>query len=649
MGVRLSIRHLALGMVLACWFLFAPVAKGGWLPPVAVSPAGEHVGGAHVVLDSAGNATAVWDRWNGETTVVESVYRPAGGSWQDPEILTVLEEGADPGDIPPNGQSPRIAVDDDGDATVVWESYGGTNRLLVQSAFRPAGGAWQDPVTIGEVETMMAPEPWVAVDGDGNATAVWQKFAVIQSAFRPAGEEWQAPEPISAPEAEAYVPQAAANAGGDATAVWMEFDGSDYVVRSAFRPDGGSWEAPTLVSAPGEEGGNPHIALDANGDAMVVWRGEDEGQEVARAAYRPAGDDWQAPADVSDPGEAVHQLHNALYGNGEAMVVWAGSTNEVGDYAVVRAAHRSADGSWEAPVDVSDDGENAIPADVAFDVDGNAAVVWGRSDGTHQVIQAAYRPVGAQWEAPVDLSEADADAMDAVVVLGAPGVSSAAQGIATAMWTRAETVPCPGESPCRSYTVQAAGYDAFPEPSEGLDVPEAGVAGTPIEISVPPQNIWSPLLDFGDGTTAASTSATHVYTEPGEFTVSFTGTEVLGYMSTAERTISIDPAPGEDEEEQGEESEREQGSNPSSGSPPSVAALPHPDATPAGAADAPRPGCLAARAARKHALHRLGLSRARLESAHTPATAMRLRNRSRKDAAALRRASRRLTEQCGPA
>jgi hypothetical protein len=29
-----------------------------------------------VVLDAQGNATAVWNTWNGEDTVVESDYRP---------------------------------------------------------------------------------------------------------------------------------------------------------------------------------------------------------------------------------------------------------------------------------------------------------------------------------------------------------------------------------------------------------------------------------------------------------------------------------------------------------------------------------------------------------------------------------------------
>jgi len=71
------------GLVSAGCLLAAPAAQAGWLPPVDISEPGGHVGSPNVVLDSQGNATAVWDRWNGTDTVVESAYRPAGEGWQE--------------------------------------------------------------------------------------------------------------------------------------------------------------------------------------------------------------------------------------------------------------------------------------------------------------------------------------------------------------------------------------------------------------------------------------------------------------------------------------------------------------------------------------------------------------------------------------
>lgn len=585
-----------------------------------------------MVLDSAGNATAAWHRWNGENLMVESAFRPAGGGWGGPVVLSEEDEG-DGGLGASNGSSPQIAVDADGDVHVVWERYAGTNKLLIQATTRPAGGTWQDPVDIGEVKTMAAPEPWIAVDAAGDATAVWKNQQVIESAYRPAGGSWQAPAPISATES--FTPEAAVNAEGDATAVWMHFDGSDYVVQSAYRPAGGSWGAPALVSAPGEEGGNPHIALDGSGNAMVVWRGEGEGGEAVRAAYKAAGGGWQDPVDVSIPGEEAQFPHVALDADGDALVLWGGSTGELGAHAIVQAAYRPAGGSWEAPTEISEDGGNAYPSDVAFDADGNAAVVWTRSDVAHSSVQAAYKPAGESWGAPTDLSEAGKDAMDAVVVLGAPGISSAAKGVATALWTRVEGASCE-KSECSSYTVQAAGYDSFEAPSEGLEVPEEGTTGAPVQISVPPENIWAPMMEFGDGASAATTNVTHTYAEPGEYTVTFTSREVLGYQSSAQRTIVISeggdgpPETGKDPPDSGDDE-----SGPTTdGSLPADVAPPGP----------PSVACMAARVAHRDALRRLRSTQGKLRRGDDAAKP---RGASRRQVAALRKAKRRLVLACG--
>jgi PKD domain-containing protein len=615
-------------------------AHAGWLTPVDVSETSEYVSGPQVVLDSAGNATAVWDRWAGTDMVVEAAYRPAGEGWQFPvDLSSVTEEG--PGEElagAHNATSPRIAVDGDGDTTVVWERYAGANRIFLQAAYKPAGEAWQTPVDIGEVKTMWAPEPWIAVDEQGEATAVWTNAGVIESAHRATGGSWGAPVPISDAKSESYTPEAAVNAQGDATAVWMHYDGSRYVVESAYRPVGGSWEAPTLVSAPGEEGGNPHIALGAQGDSTVIWRGESGGEEAARASYRSPEGDWGEPVDVSVPGDQVQFPRVALDAKGNAIAVWASDTHELGGHTVVLAAYRPAGEGWGDPTLVSAEGENAFPSDVAFDTSGNSAVVWSRSNGTNDVLQAAYRPSGGSWEEPIDLSGAGEDATDAVVVLGASGESTAAKGIATAVWISTGSFPCGEKALCSGSRVQAAGYDALDSPAAGLDVPAVAAAGTPVEISVPPANIWAPRMDFGDGTSVASTSATHTYSEPGEYTVSFSSTEVLGYPSSAQRTIVVGPTESSSEPPGPEEEHSppaEGVASPIDGAQPSSPAPPLPTAD-----------CGAAEAARAAALLQLRLAQAKLKHGSI-AVAKRLKAQKRKRAAALRRATRLAGEACG--
>ncbi len=629
---------LCLGLVLMVCALLAPPAGAEWLPPVDISEAGEHAGSPHVVLDSEGNATAVWDRWNGTDTVVESAYRPAGESWGAPEDLSEPELE---GEVVPgahDAQSPRIAVDRNNNVTVIWERYAGT-KLLIQSVDRPAGGSWTSPTDIGEVALGAAPEPWISVDWEGRATAVWKDAGVIETAFRPFAGSWQAPAPLS-PE-ESFTPQAAMDARGDTTVVWMHFDGSHYVVESAYRPEGGEWESPTLVSQPGEAGGNPYVALDAAGDSLVAWRGEDEGHEFVRAAYRPVDGSWGAPSDVSAEGEAVEAVRAAVDPNGNAIVAWAGSGGEGGGYDLVRAAYRATGGSWGTPVELSASGANSFPSDVVFDTGGNAALVWQRQEETSTTVQAAYKPAGEEWEASVDLSEEGKQGVDPVVVLDAPGDSTAADGNATAVWI-SQTGSC-GKS-CAS-VVQAAGYDPEGLPEVELEVPVEGVVGEPVEISTPTEELFAPLLEFGDGESVTDTEASHVYEEPGEYEVTLGGAEVLGYRASAQRTITIAAAGSEDEPEPEPEAKPElpQPNGGGAQTPPALGS----SAGPGPATPPVSPQCLAALAARDAARNRLvSLAAARRHAADGTSRAARLLAAKRAQAAVLRRARRRVAAAC---
>jgi hypothetical protein len=534
---------LAFGLIAATMSPLVPGARAGWLAPVDISATGEHAGVPQVVLDAAGDATAVWERWNGQDTVVEAAYRPAGGGWQTPiDLSNADEEIVQAGEH--NAYSPRLAVDAAGDTTVVWARYAGTNRILIQAVSRQMGGSWQAPVDLGEMHSATDPEPWVASDEAGDTTAVWKSNEAIESSYRPAGGLWEPAVTLAA--ANAYVPQAAMDIRGDAAVAWMHYDGSRYVVEGAYRPAGEGWGAPVVLSQAGEEGGDPQIALDGAGDMMVAWNGHPAGGEVVRAAYRPAGGEWQSPVDVSRQGDQAQELHAALDTQGDALLVWSHGTSEVGGYDIVQAAYRPAGGAWQEPADLSESGENAFPSDIVFDKQGNAAVVWERSNGAHDIVQADYRSAVEGWQQPVSLSEDEKDSTDAVVVLDAPGNSTVADGDATAVWTSSEG-GCPEVAGCEDppiYQIQAAGYDAI-ESAEPLEAPAVGEVGTPVAFSASPLDVWSPMLDFGDGSQDAATSATHTYSAPGEYVVTFSATEVLGYKRSAQRKIVIEPAAGE--------------------------------------------------------------------------------------------------------
>ncbi|HET8954981.1 MAG TPA: PKD domain-containing protein [Solirubrobacterales bacterium] len=628
--MRLRIGGLAAlcALVGCAALLLAPLAQAEWLPPVEISETAEHAGQPHVALDSEGNATAVWDRWDGTATVVETAYRPAGAPWGEPEVLS-----------PPASWGAHVVVDRNGVLTATWQRWASTNHFAIESVSRLPGHEWAEPVEITEFEQGFHPEPWLAVDWEGNTTVVWTQGERIMSSFRTFALGWGEPVPLS--PAGSFTPQTAMDARGDATAVWLH--GS--VVESAYRPEQGEWEAATPVSQPGESGGNPQVAVDAQGDSLVVWHGEDEGVEFVRASYRLPGGSWSEPVNVSNEGERVQSVRAAVDPEGNAIVAWSASFGNIGEYEVVHTSYKPAGGEWEEPVPLSEEGANGYVNDVVFDQSGNAAILWIRWDGVTWSIHGAYRPKGEEWAEPVQLSEEGRDGMDPTLVLDAPGSATTADGDATAIWISTDPVPCPGEEsfegPCHTYVVQAAGYDPDGLPEVEVEAPEEGTVGEEIEVSTPTEGLYSPSIDFGDGEKVAGTEATHVYDEPGTYLVRAAGAEELGYLGVAEHTIEIVAGSGDEEPAHEEEPgpggkpQPQAGDGGSASQPPAQAAP-----------DGPPPGCLKAKAARAAAAARLRRVRVRLESAESPRAQRRLVAVMGDREAALRRARARVAAAC---
>jgi hypothetical protein len=181
-----------------------------------------------VALDSAGNALAIWQRWNGSTYIIEASVRPAGGTWQTPEALSGFGGLA---------FEPSVALDRDGNALAVWRRYVYDSRVIIQAAARPANGSWQPAEDLFPAGHLAAP-PEVVFDPFGNAIAAWAGYDgmvhAVWSATRPVGGAWQAPEIISpGVSLEEARPHLAFDAAGNGFAVWSGWFRSNYVVQAA--------------------------------------------------------------------------------------------------------------------------------------------------------------------------------------------------------------------------------------------------------------------------------------------------------------------------------------------------------------------------------------------------------------------------------
>ncbi len=146
------------------------------------------------------------------------------------------------------------------------------------------------------------------------------------------------------------------------------------------------------------------------------------------AAPAEAGPAWLPALDISAAAHFAQSPQVAVDPRGNVVAVWTrfNGTN----YMVQAAVRQASSGAWQAPVDLSVAGQSAVGPQVALDPQGNAVVVWSRFSGTHEIIQSTVRPAASGvWQAPVDISVDGEDA-------ASPQVALDPQGNAIAVWSR---------------------------------------------------------------------------------------------------------------------------------------------------------------------------------------------------------------------
>jgi ABC-type phosphate transport system substrate-binding protein len=409
------------------------LASPSWRPPVDLSPPGEEAFAPQIAVDPAGEAVAVWEHPEGSPQnfiAIRTAGKVAGGAWSAPVGLSLA-----------NGYNrfPEVAIDDGGDAVAVWQHDNGPSSVI-QTASRPAGGAWSAPAGLS-LPVSDVGDSQVVVDPAGDAVAIWTIFNganyIIQTASRPAGGAWSAPVGLSSAGQNAGGVRAAINGSGDVVATWIRFDGPDDIVQTASRPAGGAWSAPVDLSSASEQGEGAQIAVDGSGGAVAVWRSFDGEHFNVQTASRPAGGGaWSAPAYLSEVGEEEESREPQVVVDpaGNATAVW---NHYDGEEFIIQSASRPSGGAWGATVDLSSPGgafiEDSSWPQIAIDPAGDAMAVWvlyraeDRHGGGDFLVQAARKPAGEDWEGRVDISIPNERA-------GEPQIAYGPAGNALASW-----------------------------------------------------------------------------------------------------------------------------------------------------------------------------------------------------------------------
>ena len=118
-----------------------------------------------------------------------------------------------------------MASDSEGDDVAIWTATASGGTPQIQVASRASGGQWQPARSLGTKEGPEGPAPQVAVTAHGHPLAVWWGAGEAGNAIESAGGDladgsWQTPVPISGAVPYGSSPMLAVDGQGDAVAVW---------------------------------------------------------------------------------------------------------------------------------------------------------------------------------------------------------------------------------------------------------------------------------------------------------------------------------------------------------------------------------------------------------------------------------------------
>jgi len=552
-------------------------------PNVMITQAPAYTAGnPSIAVGSDGVAYLAFAGWAGPTTGTDVFFTKSanGRTWMPPVRVN--------NDATAFAQTnPSLALDSGNNISIAWVDGRSMNQDIWFSRSTNGGQSFSANVLVNLVTTNAQTEVRIAVDpvdsmlihavwtdtrAAGNADIYYANSTDGGLSFNPSSRVNN-----DAGGADQGAPAIAVAPNRDVQVVWRDArsaatKGTDiYAARSTNR--GATWIYPATPWVNDDSGNvaqqEPTIAIDRAGTIYVAWTDFRSGPnpDIYAARSTSGGVSFGASVKVNDDVGPVWQFQPSLTANGGKIVVAWTDLRTGGSTNLDIYASTSLDGlTWSANVKVNDDSSAAsqLQPSVSIDSTGDVFAAWSDSRGSGQDVYESVLDVVAPVSSPGAGLTGD---QGAAIVFNA-SASTDNLGIASYAWDFGDSSGATGSTGSHTYanagTYTAAltvwdysGNSAMstttvtvrdtkaPVPLGGGDRSVDETQSLFFDGSASTDNVGvvSYAWDFGDGSSASTVTANHVYAHPGVYQATLTVTDAAGNSATSSFQVTVRSSP----------------------------------------------------------------------------------------------------------
>jgi hypothetical protein len=328
--------------------------------------------------------------------------------------------------------TPQIAMDGHGNAVAVWTQTNGQRTSAWTNCYLVDQG-WDTAMPLAIDHGRSTDAPHIAMNAQGNAIAIWiqtdntggsvwvRRYSIVTG--------WGSAELLETEQA--HNPTIAINASGVAIALWQQMKGAHSCICSSSYIPGSGWSKNELLHICNHGlASRLQLATHSSGNAVLVWYQFDGRFYRIWAKHHLAGAGWCATQRLVDNVGDAFSPQVCMHTDGTVVAVWY---QDDGICNGIWASECDTSRSWSTPELINDHaGSDALDPHIAPDSQGCSHVVWSQFDGEHDLIWVNRHVPGVGWDRP-ELIQSDSTG-----TAGHAQIAADASGKVYVLWTQSD-------------------------------------------------------------------------------------------------------------------------------------------------------------------------------------------------------------------